>query len=104
MYFPTATSPSTAATITDDDIDTILSYGERKTSEMSEKLKKLGMDNLQNFTFDTPTTRFAINHHVEMMSSLPRAASCSLRARILRASRRPMLASSGSPRPSASVR
>ena len=46
-----------AATITDDDIDTILSYGERKTTEMSEKLKKLGMDNLQNFSFDTPTTR-----------------------------------------------
>jgi hypothetical protein len=46
------------ATITDDDIDTILSYGERKTTEMSEKLKKLGMDNLQNFTFDTPSTRY----------------------------------------------
>ena len=44
--------------ITDEDIDAILMKGERKTTEMNEKLKSLGAESLQNFTFDTqPSTR-----------------------------------------------
>ena len=42
------------ATITDDDIDTILEISEKKTSEGMKALKNLGdLDSLQSFTFDT---------------------------------------------------
>jgi len=38
--------------ITDEDIDAILSRGERKTEEMKEKLEQLGESSLRNFTLD----------------------------------------------------
>jgi SWI/SNF-related matrix-associated actin-dependent regulator of chromatin subfamily A member 5 len=41
------------ATITDDDIDTILQKSEEKTNEFNEKLGKLGESSLRNFTMDT---------------------------------------------------
>jgi SWI/SNF-related matrix-associated actin-dependent regulator of chromatin subfamily A member 5 len=41
------------ATISDQDIDAILSQGELKTQQFNEKLQGLGSDSLQNFTFDT---------------------------------------------------
>eukprot|EP01135_Chromosphaera_perkinsii_P012248 Nk52_evm19s2622 gene=Nk52_evmTU19s2622 len=40
------------STVTDDDIDTILSIGESKTAEMNEKLSKAGMDQLKGFSLD----------------------------------------------------
>jgi SWI/SNF-related matrix-associated actin-dependent regulator of chromatin subfamily A member 5 len=43
--------------ITDEDIDEILSKGEKKTAEMNEKLKNMGTDSLQSFTFDTPVSK-----------------------------------------------
>lgn len=39
--------------ITDDDIDAILEYGERKTMEIKEKMANLGESSLRNFTVDT---------------------------------------------------
>uniref|UniRef100_A0A1I7YKB3 SANT domain-containing protein n=1 Tax=Steinernema glaseri TaxID=37863 RepID=A0A1I7YKB3_9BILA len=42
------------ATITDDDIDTILSNAEVKTAELNTKLETLGESNLRNFTMDVP--------------------------------------------------
>eukprot|EP00042_Codosiga_hollandica_P043781 m.421015 g.421015 ORF g.421015 m.421015 type:complete len:1024 (+) comp56643_c0_seq2:174-3245(+) len=44
---------STDSMVSDEDIDSILSRGEKKTAEMNEKLKSLGVESLQNFTFDT---------------------------------------------------
>jgi len=44
---------STDATMTDEDIDTILYNGELKTQEFNSKLTTLGQDSLQSFTFDT---------------------------------------------------
>lgn len=45
---------SKEATITDEDIDTLLSKGEEKTKEGLNKLKSLGdVESLQSFTFDT---------------------------------------------------
>eukprot|EP00126_Sphaerothecum_destruens_P003753 Sdes_comp17535_c0_seq1m6779 len=41
------------STITDEDIDTILSHGEKKTLELSEKLTAAGVDELQSFSLDT---------------------------------------------------
>lgn len=41
------------STITDEDIDAILARGEEKTHQFNDKLEKLGLDSLQNFTFDT---------------------------------------------------
>lgn len=42
------------ATISDEDIDTLLAKGEEKTAEGLAKLKSLGdVDSLQSFTFDT---------------------------------------------------
>lgn len=40
------------ATITDDDIDTILNKAEEKTNEFNQKLSKLGESSLRNFTMD----------------------------------------------------
>lgn len=42
--------------MTDEDIDAILSRGETRTAELSERLQKLGSDDLQDFTFDTSGT------------------------------------------------
>ncbi|XP_036379592.1 probable global transcription activator SNF2L1 [Megalops cyprinoides] len=39
--------------LTDEDINTILERGEKKTAEMNERLKKLGESSLRNFTVDT---------------------------------------------------
>jgi len=44
------------SSISDDDIDTILAFGENKTNESMQKLASLGsgdIDSLQSFTFDT---------------------------------------------------
>lgn len=41
------------ATITDEDIDSILSKAEEKTKELNERLEKLGESSLRNFTLDT---------------------------------------------------
>ncbi|CAD6185955.1 unnamed protein product [Caenorhabditis auriculariae] len=42
------------STISDDDIDTILSKAEVKTAELNAKLESLGENNLRNMCFDTP--------------------------------------------------
>ncbi len=51
---------SSEATITDEDIDAILSRGEARTHELNQKLQSLkgdtGITSLQAFTFDTPST------------------------------------------------
>uniref|UniRef100_A0AAY4ENF1 SWI/SNF related, matrix associated, actin dependent regulator of chromatin, subfamily a, member 1 n=1 Tax=Denticeps clupeoides TaxID=299321 RepID=A0AAY4ENF1_9TELE len=39
--------------LTDEDIDTILERGAKKTAEMNERLEKLGESSLRNFTMDT---------------------------------------------------
>ncbi|KAL4630809.1 putative global transcription activator SNF2L1 [Arapaima gigas] len=39
--------------LTDEDIDTILERGAKKTAEMNERLQKLGESSLRNFTVDT---------------------------------------------------
>nr|CAD2138859.1 unnamed protein product [Meloidogyne enterolobii] len=41
------------STITDEDIDVILSKAEEKTKELNERLEKLGESSLRNFTLDT---------------------------------------------------
>lgn len=42
----------TNATITDEDIDTILKKSEERTNEMNEKLNKLGESSLRSFTMN----------------------------------------------------
>lgn len=44
---------SKESTIKDEDIDEILARGEQKTSELNEKLSKLGESNLRQLRFDT---------------------------------------------------
>jgi SWI/SNF-related matrix-associated actin-dependent regulator of chromatin subfamily A member 5 len=44
------------ATITDEDIDTILEKAEAKTNEFNEKLSKLGESSLRNLTFDNESS------------------------------------------------
>lgn len=44
---------SKESTIKDEDIDEILARGEQKTSELNEKLNKLGESNLRQLRFDT---------------------------------------------------
>ncbi|KAL5459816.1 hypothetical protein EMCRGX_G033193 [Ephydatia muelleri] len=41
---------------TDEDIETILARGEKKTAEMDERLKNLGESQLKNFTLDAPNS------------------------------------------------
>lgn len=41
--------------MTEDDIDSILAKGEKKTAEMKEKLKSLGESQLRNFALDVPS-------------------------------------------------
>ena len=41
------------ATVTDEDIDTMLAKAEEKTRELNEKYEKLGESSLRNFTLDT---------------------------------------------------
>ncbi|XP_067262765.1 probable global transcription activator SNF2L1 [Chanodichthys erythropterus] len=42
--------------LTDEDIDTILERGAKKTAEMNERMQKLGESSLRNFTMDTGGT------------------------------------------------
>lgn len=42
------------ATVTDEDIDTILSRAEQKTAELDKRLEHLGESSLRNFTLDVP--------------------------------------------------
>lgn len=42
-------------TMFDDDIDAILSRGAEKTKTLNQKFDKLGLDDIQNFTFDNST-------------------------------------------------
>ena len=55
---------SNESTITDEDIDIILTKGETKTQEMVEKLQEIkgedGINFLQSFTFDTPTQSVSV--------------------------------------------
>lgn len=44
------------ATITDEDIETILKKAEEKTNEFNDKLNKLGESSLRNFTMDTESS------------------------------------------------
>ncbi|KAF4112821.1 probable global transcription activator SNF2L1 isoform X4 [Onychostoma macrolepis] len=46
--------------LTDEDIDTILERGAKKTAEMNERLKKLGESSLRNFTMDTSGTETSL--------------------------------------------
>uniref|UniRef100_A0A8C2JY86 SWI/SNF related, matrix associated, actin dependent regulator of chromatin, subfamily a, member 1 n=1 Tax=Cyprinus carpio TaxID=7962 RepID=A0A8C2JY86_CYPCA len=46
--------------LTDEDIDTILERGAKKTAEMNERLKKLGESSLRNFTMDTGSTETSL--------------------------------------------
>uniref|UniRef100_A0A8C1FJN3 SNF2 related chromatin remodeling ATPase 1 n=1 Tax=Cyprinus carpio carpio TaxID=630221 RepID=A0A8C1FJN3_CYPCA len=46
--------------LTDEDIDTILERGAKKTAEMNERLKKLGESSLRNFTMDTGNTETSL--------------------------------------------
>lgn len=46
------------STITDEDIDTILERGERKTEELAERMQGLGESTLRNFTLDAPTSSY----------------------------------------------
>lgn len=46
--------------LTDEDIDTILERGAKKTAEMNERLKKLGESSLRNFTMDTGGTETSL--------------------------------------------
>lgn len=43
------------STITDDDIDVILSQAEKKTKELNEELDKMGESKLRNFTTENPS-------------------------------------------------
>ncbi|XP_043096040.1 probable global transcription activator SNF2L1 isoform X1 [Puntigrus tetrazona] len=46
--------------LTDEDIDSILERGAKKTAEMNERLKKLGESSLRNFTMDTGGTETSL--------------------------------------------
>ncbi|XP_059407112.1 probable global transcription activator SNF2L1 isoform X2 [Carassius carassius] len=46
--------------LTDEDIDTILERGAKKTAEMNERLKKLGESSLRNFSMDTGGTETSL--------------------------------------------
>ncbi|KAB5522783.1 hypothetical protein PHYPO_G00163400 [Pangasianodon hypophthalmus] len=46
--------------LTDEDIDTILERGAKKTAEMNERMQKLGESSLRNFTMDTGTTETSL--------------------------------------------
>jgi SWI/SNF-related matrix-associated actin-dependent regulator of chromatin subfamily A member 1 len=47
--------------VTDEDIDSILSRGERKTAELNERMLTLGADSLQSFSFDTEPNKKCVN-------------------------------------------
>ncbi|XP_051970382.1 SWI/SNF-related matrix-associated actin-dependent regulator of chromatin subfamily A member 5-like [Xyrauchen texanus] len=46
--------------LTDEDIDTILERGAKKTAEMNERMKTLGESSLRNFTMDTGSTETSL--------------------------------------------
>ncbi|KAG7314349.1 hypothetical protein KOW79_021652 [Hemibagrus wyckioides] len=46
--------------LTDEDIDTILERGAKKTAEMNERMQNLGESSLRNFTMDTGTTETSL--------------------------------------------
>jgi SWI/SNF-related matrix-associated actin-dependent regulator of chromatin subfamily A member 5 len=67
---------SSESTITDEDIDALLSRGEARTAELNEKLQSLrgddGIQSLQSFTFDTaPATGYIFFKGILRLSYLP---------------------------------
>uniref|UniRef100_A0A4W4ESC6 SWI/SNF related, matrix associated, actin dependent regulator of chromatin, subfamily a, member 1 n=1 Tax=Electrophorus electricus TaxID=8005 RepID=A0A4W4ESC6_ELEEL len=46
--------------LTDEDIDTILERGAKKTAEMNERMQNLGESSLRNFTMDTSATETSL--------------------------------------------
>ncbi|TUE36584.1 SWI/SNF-related matrix-associated actin-dependent regulator of chromatin subfamily A member 5 [Bagarius yarrelli] len=46
--------------LTDEDIDTILERGAKKTAEMNERMQNLGESSLRNFTMDTGATETSL--------------------------------------------
>ncbi|XP_067295322.1 probable global transcription activator SNF2L1 [Pseudorasbora parva] len=46
--------------LTDEDIDTILERGAKKTAEMNERMQNLGESSLRNFTMDTGSTETSL--------------------------------------------
>lgn len=53
----------TKGTLLDESIEDIIQHGEQRTKELNSKYSEMGLDELQNFTFDAPTSERIVNTH-----------------------------------------
>lgn len=53
----------TKGTMIDESIEDIIQHGEQRTKELNSKYSELGLDELQNFTFDAPIADRVVNTH-----------------------------------------